>query len=550
MLYPNDEPAAGKELRLTQQYFLVSCALQDMLRLFCRMSRPLSEFHVKFAVQLNDTHPALGVVELMRLLIDQHDLDWDTAWETTRQSFAYTNHTLLPEALEVWPLSLFERLLPRHLEIIYEINRRFLDQARAHFLGIDGGLIERLSLIGEENGKSVRMANLACVGSHAINGVAALHTDLLKETVLRDFYRMWPEKFSNKTNGVTPRRFLLLGNPGLAHLLHETIGCDWVCNLDELRRIEPLADDSAFQERWREMKRQAKLRLVAMLEQRSGVVCDPDWMFDIQVKRIHEYKRQHLNVLHIVAMYGRIKAGLEAKCAPRVFVFGGKAAPSYRMAKLIIRLITAVGDVINNDPDVADLMKVCFVPNFNVRNGQYIYPAADLSEQISTAGQEASGTGNMKFSMNGALTIGTLDGANVEIREAVGAENFFLFGHNTEQIEQLKANGYDPRVFYEEHAELKAAIDLIASGFFSHGDPNGVSAPGRSSAGRRPLLPAGRLCQLCRGPLRRRSDVPRPAGMDPALDYQCRADRQLLLRPGDPRILSGHLAGGAGRDRR
>ena len=470
VLYPNDDPYAGKQLRLAQQYFFVSCSLQDMIRLQRITKKGLDRFHERFAVQLNDTHPSIAVAELMRLLVDEYQMDWDVAWGITQKTFAYTNHTLLPEALEKWPLPLFAAQLPRHLEIIYEINRRFLDEVRTKYPGDDQRLA-RLSLIDESGDKSVRMAHLASVGSHAINGVAALHTDLLKKTVLHDFYELWPEKFHNVTNGVTQRRWMVLSNPQLAKLITTHIGDRWVSHLeDELRRLEPLADDPAFQREWRKVKAENKRALAAVIKDRTGVVVDPDSLFDIQVKRLHEYKRQHLNVLHVVTLYNRLKAGRGAAVTPRTVIFGGKAAPGYMMAKLIIKLINAVADVVNRDPDVSNSLKVVFFPDFNVKNGQRVYPAADLSEQISTAGKEASGTGNMKFSMNGALTIGTLDGANVEIREAVGPDNFFLFGLTAEEVSELKARGYQPRGYYESSPELREALDLIGSGHFSNGD--------------------------------------------------------------------------------
>ncbi len=476
VLYPNDQPEVGKQLRLAQQYFFVSCSLQDILHLLEDLAgRSVHELPDRVAVQLNDTHPSIAVAELMRLLIDERGLDWDEAWAITVATMAYTNHTLLPEALETWPLHMFEQFLPRHLEIIYEINRRFLDQVRAKFPG-DEERIRRMSLIGEEGGKCVRMAHLATVGSHAVNGVAALHSELLKDTVLKDFYEMWPERFSNKTNGVTPRRFVGLANPGLRRLLDETIGTGWLVHLDELRGLDPLADDPAFQRKWRAVKRENKARLSRYVQAQTGIDLNPDWMFDVQVKRIHEYKRQHLNVLHIISMYHRIKQNPSLDIPPRAWVFGGKAAPGYHMAKLMIKLINSVGETVNADPDVNDRMRVAFVPNFNVQNGQLIYPAADLSEQISTAGKEASGTGNMKFMINGALTIGTLDGANVEMREEAGPENFFLFGLTVDDVHELYAKGYRPRDYIERNSELGAVLGLIADGTFSHGD-TGVFAP-------------------------------------------------------------------------
>ena len=470
VLYPNDEPAQGKQLRLEQQYFLVSCSLQDMLRILSMGDLLPKDFHKLFSVQLNDTHPALAIPELMRLLIDEHGIEWDEAWDVTQKTFGYTNHTLLPEALEKWPLPLFQSLFPRHVEIIFEINRRFLDKVRARYAG-DEDRAARMSLIDETGEKYVRMANLACVGSHGINGVAELHTELLKKDVLRDFYELYPEKFSNKTNGVTPRRFMLLSNPRLADLVTGRIGDGWITDLEQLRKLEALGEDKEFKTEWSRIKRLNKIDLSEAIRNRTGIVVDPDSLFDIQVKRFHEYKRQHLNVLHILTLYNRIKRNPDVDIVPRTFIFGGKAAPGYFMAKLIIRLINAVADVVNHDPDVRDRIKVVFFPNFNVKNSRLIYPAADLSEQISTAGKEASGTGNMKFSMNGALTIGTLDGANVEIREEVGPENFFLFGLTAEEVYDLKSRGYQARDIYETNDKLKAVIDLIASGHFSSGDP-------------------------------------------------------------------------------
>jgi starch phosphorylase len=469
VLYPNDEPDVGKRLRLAQQYFFVSCSLRDVLRLLDLQGASIERLPEKFAVQLNDTHPSVAVAELMRLLVDERMLDWEPAWEIARRTFGYTNHTLLPEALETWPLSLFGALLPRHLEIVYEINRRFLDDVRRRYPG-DDARAARLSLVDEHGERRVRMAHLACVGSHAINGVAALHTELLQQSVLRDVAELWPERFSNKTNGVTPRRFLAQANPELSDLITEHVGDGWLTRLDRLRRLEPLADDGVFQRRWREVKRRSKERLAASVASETGIEIDPGWLFDIQVKRIHEYKRQHLNVLHVITLYQRLKRGLGLDVPPRVFLFGGKAAPGYAMAKLIIKLVNAVAEVVNADPDVNRHVKVAFIPNFCVKNARLVYPAADLSEQISTAGKEASGTGNMKFAMNGALTIGTLDGANVEIREEVGAENFFLFGLTADEVRATKARGYRPRDLYRSDAELKEAVDLLATGHFSRGD--------------------------------------------------------------------------------
>ena len=469
VLYPNDDQARGKELRLEQQYFFVSCSLQDMLRILRTQKLPVERFHEKFAVQLNDTHPAIAIAELMRLLVDEALLPWAEAWKVCVKTFAYTNHTLLPEALERWPLEMFGRVLPRHLQIIFEINAQFLEEVRMRFLG-DEARIARMSLIDESGERYVRMAHLACVGSHAINGVADLHSQLLKRDVLKDFFEMWPQKFSNKTNGVTPRRWMVLANPKLSDLISERIGDGWIKDLSQLKGLESLADDPDFRARWRAIKHHNKQEFAALALRRTGISIDPESIFDVLVKRIHEYKRQHLQVLHIVSLYHRIKSDPTWNLQPRTFIFGGKAAPGYHLAKLMIKLITAVGEVVNRDPDVRGRLKVVFLPNFNVTNGQRIYPAADLSEQISTAGKEASGTGNMKFSMNGAVTIGTLDGANIEIREEVGADNFFLFGLSTEELYALKARGYRPIDYYYANSGLREVLDLIRSGFFSRGD--------------------------------------------------------------------------------
>ncbi|MEN8780780.1 MAG: glycogen/starch/alpha-glucan phosphorylase, partial [Desulfobacterales bacterium] len=471
VLYPNDEPEAGKRLRLAQQYFFVSCSLQDMLRLHRLMGGKPETFHEKVAIQLNDTHPSIAVAELMRLLVDEHQIEWEQAWHVTQSTFCYTNHTLLPEALEKWPLPLFGSLLPRHLEIIFEINRQFLDELRVRYPGDDQRL-SRMSLIDEKGERYVRMAHLASVGSHAINGVAELHSELLKRDVMRDFHEYMPEKFTNVTNGVTPRRFMVVSNPKLSRLISSRIGEDWIRNLQELRGLESSADDPDFQKEWQRIKWENKQDLALLIRERTGIAVDADSLFDIQVKRLHEYKRQHLNVLHIITLYNRLKHDPKLKVVPRTFVFGGKAAPSYFMAKLIIKLITGVGEVINTDPDVAGRLKVVFFPDYNVKNSKFIYPAADLSEQISTAGKEASGTGNMKFALNGTLTIGTLDGANIEIREEVGADNFFLFGLTAEQVYELKAKGYNPKQVYDSDPELRETVDRISSGSFSQGDKN------------------------------------------------------------------------------
>ena len=466
VLYPNDSSPAGKQLRLEQQYFFVSCALQDCIRLLLTRSS-IRELCQTFAIQLNDTHPSLSVVELMRLLIDVHGLGWDEAWDQVRRSVSYTNHTLLPEALETWPLPLVAKMLPRHVEIIYEINRRFLDEVRARFPG-DEERARRMSLIGEDGDKVIRMAHLATVASHHVNGVAALHSRLLRETVLRDFAELWPERFTNVTNGVTPRRFLALANPRLGELITDAIGPGWLSDLERLRGLEAHADDPAFHERWRAVKLANKTELANWLRHAHGLTCDPASMFDAQCKRIHEYKRQHLNLLHVIHLWERLRRGEDLPA--RTVILAGKAAPSYRAAKLIIRLAHGVAEAIAGDPRVGDRLRVVFVPDFNVKTAQRIYPAADLSEQISTAGMEASGTGNMKFMLNGALTIGTLDGANVEIREAAGAEHFFLFGLTAEQVTERKHAGYRPRDAVDHDRDLARVLEVIASGAFSPGE--------------------------------------------------------------------------------
>jgi starch phosphorylase len=469
VLYPNDNLPQGRELRLKQQYFFVSCSLQDILRSYLRNHDTLDGLATKAAVQLNDTHPAIGIAEMMRLLVDEHGIPWERAWDITQQTFAYTNHTLLPEALERWPVSLFGRLLPRHLEIIFEINHRFMDDLKLKYPD-QPDLWARLSLIEETPTKAVRMANLASLGSHAINGVAALHTDLLKAGVLKDFYELSPQKFSNKTNGVTPRRWILLANPQLADLITSKIGSHWTTHFEHIQTLEPHQEDPEFRARWEQIKHHNKVKLAQVIQDRNHIRVDPHSMFDVLVKRIHEYKRQLLKVLHIVTLYDRLKADPSRDLVPRTFVFGGKAAPGYWTAKLIIKLINAVAEVVNRDPVVRDRLKVVFLADFNVSLGQHIYPAANVSEQISTAGKEASGTGNMKFSMNGAMTVGTLDGANIEIRDAVGAENFFLFGLKTPEVAAMKAQGYRPISYYEQDPELREVIDRIRAGDFSQGD--------------------------------------------------------------------------------
>lgn len=469
VLYPSDDKEEGKILRLKQQYFFTSCSLQDMIRLHKLQQKPLQEFHQKWSIQLNDTHPSIGIPELMRLLMDEEGFGWDDAWAITQQTFGYTNHTLLPEALERWSLPLFQRLLPRHLEIIFEINARFLKAMQLRFAG-ETDTIRRLSLIGEEGERSVRMAHLAVVGSKAVNGVAELHSELLKQETLHDFYRAFPERFSNKTNGVTPRRWMLLANPSLSAFIDDAIGTGWHADLLQLKQLEALADDTGFQQRWLKTQQETKRSLATFIQKTQGIKTDPQSIFDIQVKRIHEYKRQHLNALHVLALYCQIKANPNQDFVPRTFLFGGKAAPSYVMAKLMIKLICSVAETVNQDPAMKDRLKVVFLPDYNVSLGQKIYPAADLSEQISTAGKEASGTGCMKFQMNGAVTVGTLDGANVEIRQEVGEENFFLFGLTAPQIEDLSRQGYHPRSYYEKNPVLREVLDGLLAGSFRASD--------------------------------------------------------------------------------
>ncbi len=469
VLYPNDGTDEGRRLRLKQQHFFVSCSLQDMLISLEKRSIPVEEFPNHWTVQLNDTHPAIAVAELMRLLIDQHRLDWDKAWEITNRSVAYTNHTLLPEALEKWDLSLFRNLLPRHLELIYEINRRFLQQVRLKYPGNDS-ILRKLSIIDEDGGKAIRMAHLATIGAHHVNGVAALHSDLIKRQLLPEFAELWPEKFTNVTNGVTPRRWVALANPELSKLLDKEIGPNWITNMDLLLELEKKENDSNFLDLFASAKLSGKRKLAGYIHRQTGVLVDPSSLFDVQVKRIHQYKRQHLNALQVIAQYLRIKNGITKNIAPRTIIFGGKAAPGYFMAKLMIRFINGIADVVNADPDMDGLLRVVFLPDYNVKLGEQVYPATDLSEQISTAGKEASGTGNMKFAMNGALTIGTLDGANVEIRERVGSENFFLFGKTESEIMELRDQGYSPNSFIQQSNELQETLKLIEVGHFSNGD--------------------------------------------------------------------------------
>ncbi|MEQ9299233.1 MAG: glycogen/starch/alpha-glucan phosphorylase [Cyclobacteriaceae bacterium] len=470
VLYPNDTQREGQELRLKQQYFFVSATLQDVLRYHTKHRKHrIEQFHEKMTLQLNDTHPSIAIAEMMRLLIDRHNLSWEAAWEVTHGTFAYTNHTLLPEALEKWPVSMIGSLLPRHLQIIYEINHRFLEEVKRVFPD-DTERLTRMSIIAEGDEKYVRMAHLAAVGSYAINGVAALHTQLLTSQVMKDFYELWPEKFSNKTNGVTPRRWVVLNNQRLTSLINEKIGDGWIKDSTQLRQLEEFADDPNFQIAWQGCKHAVKKELASYIKNSLGIAVNTHSMFDVQVKRIHEYKRQILNVLHIITLYNRIKKDPNSSAVPRTFIFGGKAAPGYDMAKMTIKLINSVGDIVNADQDLNGQLKVVFLPDFNVTNSQRVYPAADLSEQISTAGKEASGTGNMKFTMNGALTIGTLDGANIEIREEVGEENFFLFGLTASQVDEVKGAGYRPLDYYHKNEELRQCLDMLASGYFSSGN--------------------------------------------------------------------------------
>jgi starch phosphorylase len=469
VLYPNDSVYVGRELRLKQQYFFVACSLHDILRRFKQHQPSWDQLPEQVAVQMNDTHPALAVPELMRLLLDREGLDWDQAWDLTVRSLGYTNHTLLPEALERWPVDLLERLLPRHLQLIYEINRRFLEKAAVRFPG-DGERLSRVSLIEEGPVRQVRMANLCVVGSHSTNGVARLHTELLKERVLPDFHALYPERFNNKTNGITQRRWLLDANPGLAALITEAIGDGWILDLRQLKKLAPLAADSQFRARFRAVKRANKVALAQHLAAQHGFVINPDSLFDAQAKRLHKYKRQLLNALHIVVLYNRLRKDPGLDTTPRTFLFAAKSAPGYYMAKLIIKFINNLAAVINSDPLIARKLKVYFLPNYSVSLAERLIPAADLSEQISTAGTEASGTGNMKFMLNGALTLGTLDGANIEIREEVGAEHFFLFGLTAEQVAR-RGPEQEPWFRCQRDAETREALDLIASGHFNPGEP-------------------------------------------------------------------------------
>lgn len=468
ILYPNDNVAAGKELRLRQEYFFVSATLQDILARHLKERQTFDDFSDKVAIQLNDTHPALAIPELMRLLLDHHGLSWEQAWHLTTHTFAYTNHTVLPEALERWPVTLLDRVLPRILQMIYEINRRFLEEVARQFPD-DMDRMRRMSLIEEGDEKSARMAHLAIVGSHSVNGVSTLHTEILKKELFHDFFEMYPERFNNKTNGITQRRWLKLCNPRLSKLISDRLGNGWIIDLDELNGLALLADDPDFRVRWRQVKAANKEALAAVIRKETGVEAPLDSIFDCQVKRIHEYKRQLLNVLHLIHLYNRIKAG--DSIVPRTVIFAGKAAPGYFLAKLIIRLITGVADRINYDADAESFLKAVLIPNYGVSLAEKIIPAADLSEQISTAGSEASGTSNMKFALNGALIIGTLDGANIEILEEVGNENIFIFGLKAEEVRAAKSAGYQPRHYYDNVPELKKIIDMIAGDDFCPGKP-------------------------------------------------------------------------------
>lgn len=473
VLYPNDKTESGKELRLVQQYFFVACSLKDIIRRFHKSNTSWDVFPDKVAVQLNDTHPAIAIVELMRLLYDESKLPWEKAWDIVTRTFSYTNHTLLPEALEKWSVGLFQKVLPRHLQIIFEINKRFLESVEEKWPG-DVEKKRALSLIEEGGTQMVRMANLSVVGSHSVNGVAALHTQLLKSELFPEFDALYPGKFNNKTNGITPRRWLLACNPRLSELITSKIGHGWERDLDRLRGLEPFADDPQFQSDFMAVKHANKVDLARVIMRECGVEVNPSALFDVQIKRLHEYKRQHLNLLHILALYRRILQDPNAEVTPRVFIFAAKAAPGYDMAKLIIKAINAVGAKINSDPRIDGKLKVVFLPNYRVSLAQRIVPAADLSEQISTAGKEASGTGNMKLSLNGALTIGTLDGANVEIGEEVGDDNIFIFGNTVEQVNALVAKGYKPGEYYEADEELRAVVDWVGSNFFTPDEPPGV----------------------------------------------------------------------------
>jgi starch phosphorylase len=470
VLYPNDKVFVGQELRLKQEYFLVSSTLQDIIRDFKKHHSDFRKLPDQVAIQCNDTHPNLAVPDLMRILMDEEGLDWNTAWDITVKTLSYTNHTVLPEALEKWQVSLLRNLLPRHLQIIYEINKRFLDKVHNHF-GDDTNRVRRMSIISEGEQPSVQMANLGIVGTHKVNGVAALHTELIKKTIFRDFYELYPERFTNKTNGITPRRWLKQCNPSLSELITDEIGDSWITHLSDLKKLENKAEDADFRKKYMEIKQHNKQRLADYVRKNYGYELNTKAIFDIQIKRIHEYKRQLMAAIHTAALYNRIKANPDADVVPRTVIFAGKAAPGYAMAKMFIKLITSISDKINNDPDMEGKLQCFFLDNYSVTLAEQLIPAADLSEQISTAGMEASGTGNMKFALNGALTIGTLDGANVEIREEVGEDNIFIFGLHEEDVEELRRSGYSSWEYYNADEELKKVVDQIKDGFFSPQNP-------------------------------------------------------------------------------
>ncbi len=470
VLYPNDNLAIGKSLRLQQEYFFVSATLQDIIRKFRISNTSLKTFADKTAIQLNDTHPVVAVAELMRILLDEEKFSWEEAFEIITNTFSYTNHTVVPEALEEWSVPLLEELLPRHLQIIFEINARFLNHVREHYTK-DDSIISKISIIREGKPKSIRMAYLAIVCSHKVNGVAALHTEILKNRIFYHFNKIYPGKFINVTNGITPRRWLKTADPFLSELISDRIGDKWVTDLKQLKKLETLIDNADFKEFWRTSKWLSKKILIEIIKQENGIEVNPDSIFDVQIKRFHQYKRQLLNVFHVITLYNKIKDNPQIDVIPRTVIFGGKAAPGYYMAKLIIKLINSVADVVNNDPDIDGKLKVVFLKNYSVSLAEKIIPASDLSEQISTAGLEASGTGNMKFALNGALTIGTMDGANIEIREEVGDDNIFIFGLLADEVVKLKQNGYNPREYYENNKDLKRVVDMVSSNYFNQNEP-------------------------------------------------------------------------------
>ena len=542
VLYPSDSTPAGRELRLKQQYFLVSCSLRDIIRRFRFRNSDWEAFPDKVVIQLNDTHPVLAIPELMRLLVDENGVGWEQAWSITRRTFAYTCHTLLPEALETWPVPMFGRLLPRHLQIIYALNHLFLQDVRARYPG-DDERIARMSLIQEDPERRVRMANLAVVGSFAVNGVAELQSRLLAQTTLRDFADLWPGKFLNVTNGVSSRRFLRLANPRLSGLITARLGDQrWLTDLDRLAELEAFADDPEFRAKWREAKRQNKIDLAFHVLAATGVIIDPASLFDVMAKRLHEYKRQFLKLLHVITVYNRIKADPAAAVTPCTVIFGAKAAPGYHEAKRIIKLINSVAAVVNADPDVAGRIKVVFIPDYNVSVAELVVPAANVSEQISLAGKEASGTGNMKLALNGALTVGTLDGANIEIRDRVGTGNFFLFGLTADQAAALRQGGYSPRAYYEGDPELKAAIDTLTSGVFSGGDRDAVEPVISSILGWDEYLVLADYRSYIDCHDQAVGGLGRPRPVDPDVDPEHGALGFLLLRPDSPRLQPRHLA--------